>query len=1404
LTSEYLKQLQLTKQLEQKAKEAAKNRKMAEERLAEAGREVALARKMEADVASLEKGLSEGQAGFAKREYVPVAASADKIMVAARKLQADKVEEVLASAHGVVAMIDDRGEDHQAIEALLERSRQLLKEGHREEAMAAAVESRTAAELYADRRMSEMFVQLGHLIELGEREKLAVASRKQALAKAVKLHEDGDREGSLAKTVSCFKGLQEAFSKLAETRAGSIMELVEGASQGVDMSPITALVGRSKESMERGRIEEGLRLLDEAQATIRPILTKAVEALVAAQQERNDWLIAHGVNAARFAPAIKKVIETNSGGDSEEALELLRRSEKALRDSEMEVVMEHIETLRPRMQLAKRTSVNLDRVISRLEEARTATVYGRAKEAVEIVDDASAELDDALAPFRRVERELEATRKAFLQARRMRIVSTEASQLVGKAREDALSGRLGDSYDTLAKARGVLTRIVQERCARQVFNGQLMVAAGISIGAEVEDKADELDDLVDDLKNGILDGISTRLATLNLELEAALIAGTWAEFRRAAEALDSVPPGTDLSMALDMRRRAQELLEKKDWYGSRALAEGVLAEVEKARLSAMEAKKAQARALLDICGSLGIESQTLREKMAEIEADRRTGSFHQVDEIISFAKALARDEVTRSLAQVVRSTAAARKKGVSTAHVDRLNEEASRALMDDDLERGYTAYEGAKKELEKTSALHGEVYDLIVLLSRLSGELHLPLDGKVAQQLQETKRLFEAGLYDGARTSARSCYKEAEAVGAVVLAPRLLQEARAMLPLMRQLGVDTVPIESALASAAEDLMKGEAMDALAAAKEEGRMMTETATESIEAEIDQVRDMLLEGKAKLGDGSGMDMVEKAESLLSDQRFPDALQAARFARSEAAQYLYARANAGKELASAGMGIRAIEALGIDVGEAREILDQARKHRLGGRCNLVAEIARNALQGARTKAKESIRSDIGRIERELKVQELKGKDLGGAPKIAKDSMLDDLERDHYASAYRGLEVYRESLSELAEVRDMCVSSLSKLTEGMVRMPVSPYKSEAETFLTRSQKAFEEGAFHEALALSEECRAAGNSALKRHQMAAARLEETRDIVLAGEGRKAIVPEVSDLLESASKALVNGRYESMDVFLLRATRLHARELPRTGARSVAELVGTAIMLPRVGQSVDKLPLEARNLLDRKIVDLIGERNLREITGDVRSSVRKAIGERIAAVRQHMEHEAGDMGAARSLLSSAQRSLSDDKLEVALVQAADAERAIGATVAEVLEMRDLTRRYFEQAALSRSIGAEDAGLDGYRKALASGKVSESLVHLREAVSAMEATNSSYLPSLALRATRVVNEGPAPAIAVTVNGLRGKEATIAPVLWPHASVKLPASGGGADRITVIYRAMFIARPMVKELTREGTA
>ena len=188
----------------------------------------------------------------------------------------------------------------------------------------------------------------------------------------------------------------------------------------------------------------------------------------------------------------------------------------------------------------------------------------------------------------------------------------------------------------------------------------------------------------------------------------------------------------------------------------------------------------------------------MNEKMAEIDQDRSTvdEAFRRVDEVIMFAKSLARDEMSRSLAHVVRASAAARKKGVSTSHVDRLTEESSRALMDDDLERGYIATAG-KEELEKTARPAQRGYDLIVLLSRLSGELRLPADGKVAQQLKETKRLFEAGLYDGARTSARACYREVEGRGGSARTPRAGGSERHASG-DEAAGVDSAPNEAVL------------------------------------------------------------------------------------------------------------------------------------------------------------------------------------------------------------------------------------------------------------------------------------------------------------------------------------------------------------------------------------------------------------------------------------------------------------------------------------------------------------------------------------------------------------------------------------------------------------------------------
>ncbi len=981
MTSDYLKQLQLTKQLEQKAREAAKHRKAAEDKLAEAEGSLTTARSMEIETHGLQIVLAEGRTAYGKREYSAALAAASKVLEEVLRLQSEKVDEVLQSALEVLAMIAEVGKDRQVVEDLVNGSRNLLAEARPQEAMVEARKAREAAEQYADRRMSVMLGQVQKLIDLAEEKKLAVSAKKQILARAIKLHEEGDRESSLAKLGSCFKGLQDSFSKVLEERAAAILEMAEEASGvGGDVSSVTAHVINARGALAEGRIEESFEIMTSAEKAIVPILSRAVEIKLAAQEERSNWLRTRGRNITRFVTASRKAEDAVASGDGEDSLEWLRRAEKALRDGEVELVLEDIEKLRPRLVLAKKINADISNVVSKLEEARMTTVYGRGKEALELVSEASAELDDSLAEYRELGKELELTREVFLQARRMRIISSEASGIVTRSRQSALGGRLRESVEGLSAARALLLKKVQNLMAQDLLKGELLVTVGWSVGADVDEDAEEIEALTKELMEGSIEDIGQRLAEINQALETS-IEETAGELVEEAGRLTG--PSYGLSELTALRTRYEEakaLLEQDHWYRAYALAEDIIDEAEKVQKAALDKLTIHASALLEIGRQLGIESQTLNQKMADIEGGKESfaTSIHSINNVILYARSLIKDELTRSLSQLMRSSGAARKNGVTTANIDRMAEEASKALVTEDMEGCFNLLNEAEKEMEKTIALHNEVYDLIVILSRLTVELRLPPESKVPQLLHETKILFEAGRYDGARTSARNCYLEAEVVGAEILAPRKVQEAKELIPVIQQLGLGTDRVEGAVHQADAFIKKGEYPAALTLAKDTRKRMVEVVTERIAAEIAMTKAMMLEGGADNNESSAMAIIEKAESLLADKRYSDALRAIRFAKSEAGQLLALRSTVGKELARVEDALREIDSLGIDVAEAQEVFGQASRYRSSSRYNLVVEMARRALQSARTVADGQMSTDLSRTETELNVADLKGEDL------------------------------------------------------------------------------------------------------------------------------------------------------------------------------------------------------------------------------------------------------------------------------------------------------------------------------------------------------------------------------------------------------------------------------------------
>ncbi len=157
--------------------------------------------------------------------------------------------------------------------------------------------------------------------------------------------------------------------------------------------------------------------------------------------------------------------------------------------------------------------------------------------------------------------------------------------------------------------------------------------------------------------------------------------------------------------------------------------------------------------------------------------------------------------------------------------------------------------EGGRGGLQRTAALHNEVYDRIVMLSRLGSELKLAADNPSSRMLQETKQLFEKGEYQAALVVAGQCSQAMEEVGAEFLAPRAVEEARGMVSVILQLGLPAFRFEGEVRDANALVTGRRYFDGLTKAKQAVQEMTDTAREQIAREIADVRTALSEAESR---------------------------------------------------------------------------------------------------------------------------------------------------------------------------------------------------------------------------------------------------------------------------------------------------------------------------------------------------------------------------------------------------------------------------------------------------------------------------------------------------------------------------------------------------------------------------
>ncbi len=1017
MSSDYLKQLQLTKQLEQKARELAKERRDAEARLQAAHDALSFACALNLDVTDAEASLAAASESFSKREHTAAVAQADRCLEKVRDLERNLLATIVEQVRTEIEAIGGSEE----LEKRLEEALAMSERPH--EALELADVIRGDVARLAEERLRQRVERAKELRRYAASIELQVDVSDEDIDTVLPHLSDNGPEAAWKELDALMEHVLAPFRSLFDGRSSEIVGLVEQASRAeVSLDALTDLVDEAEEALRSNDAERALERLDEAERRRDDILIEAVRRRIDALRAEADEVADKGGELTTFWAELRS---------SEDAvgtivLEPLRRAGEALQEARAEVLMRAMQALRPRLMLSHRLGVDISEASSLLDEARDLLARRELSTALELTDRARDVLDAGLSGHFALADELARTRELFLTVRGLHMTQGEASEMVAESRRLALAGKIDEARSLLAGAAERLNALMLDVGTRRVFSGLASLSQAIAVGADVEGERQRLLDALEDFRSG------QHRALSELEEVAGLIQRASSEVaaervRSASKRISS--PSVDLSDLAPLVDEAHQLLGEGELLNAVGIARDVEQEAIFRQRDASVAMGQKANELMALSRELGCTSNTIGQKMAlaHRSLDPADTAAMYAD-VISYATQLIRDELTSLLARLSRDIATARRNGVWVERAGKLSDDAAHKLLADDIVGCHATMVDARAELERASALHMETYNRIAFLTRALGQSGLPAKNPAQARLDATKRLFEAGKYDGARVSANACLQELEGLAAASLIPDRMEEARDLVALLEDLSLDMPEVHALMGKAEESYEQGRHEEALSSLKEIERAASRAVRKGLRARIKETTSQLdLCSRLGCDVASARSILDRAASMLNELRYQDALRAVRFADSEGERLLALFRSVQTNLERAEMYLEEAEERGVLVEEAHALLERAHDEMRGGKQSLALERGRMVHELVFNAVSPRLEAHLDEVESRHRLSDLEGGDLRSWG-IDRQTVSDALQRGP-RWAYLMADRYEEVLKAVGEIRARALSALESM---------------------------------------------------------------------------------------------------------------------------------------------------------------------------------------------------------------------------------------------------------------------------------------------------------------------------------------------------------------------------------------
>ncbi|HEX9907427.1 MAG TPA: hypothetical protein VGB78_03045 [Thermoplasmata archaeon] len=1073
MAGNYLKSLQLTKQLEERAKEAGKNRELAEREYEDLEEFLKQCKEADSDLSEVEKPKRDFEGSMATKDYQAALGHVRQAREAARNSYLRKIGEVADSVEGLINLMGSDHEEATSAVEMLEKSKERVMNEDLEGGMKLARNAYNTAEKGLHQYFSELFSQAQDVIMQAKDMGNDVGLFEDQLLRAKSALENQEFEACASQIEEVLEAAGEDIKMQINSAISRAEELLSAGEEfGSDMTKVKNHIDRAKSNLDSLRFKDALAYAKRAEGEGENSISAKLQELVRDTRDNIKKLKSAEMDIAVPQQLLDQAQNALKEKKYIEAVHALNTARERAHKTQFQSVLDVIAVARDRFVLAKKVGVDMSKSIALLNTSRDHLKLGKFQEAMDYAEQSRKEVDSALEEFYKARDDIVELAKAAKFAADMGADATKTKEMLAGARKSFEAKDYNGTIELTKKGIADAKKLAYDQTMASIDAADKAVKLGKTTGADVTEAEGTLHKALDYLsKEDLVE--SMNLSKASQEASRAAMTRVMSDRLQSIDTfVKSYSSQEGLAEIQAMIQEARQNISSFDFEKASLSIKQVTQTLESIGKTECDRIIGEASSKIESVRTMGGDFSDIEILMTRAKEayDRRVyeDATARAREIIQSADETITRIVHAEFSAVKDTLEEAKTIGIDIGDAKTSLKEARIKVESHEFVDAYRLVKdtnsGLQRQIERYDAIKAKVRRAEELISE-AGRVKVDVSG-VLKALDKGRNAFSDGDLDGAESSLDRCIQDTEKNLGMYLAAKLILTSKEQIDLGQSQGIEMDRASKLLAKAKEQMKRKQYDDALATVKECDETSRSTISSSVAEMIRELQRLLTDARNVGVDTAGPEkLAEQASALVRSRSYTEALRCISSAKEDINHIKNLSSQAALEIRVARNSLKDAETLDVNVGRARDFLEQAVEALTRHQYAIALELARKSSEISSEVTRARIWGTLERFKERVDKAATEGVATGMAERCISDG-LKAFKEGRYQESLK-LTLACETEMERAELqRDISARAVELARKKLAEANSEGIRSEhLSELVKRSEELLRSGKYVDAL---------------------------------------------------------------------------------------------------------------------------------------------------------------------------------------------------------------------------------------------------------------------------------------------------------------------------------------------------